>query len=74
MPSRETFERADPGRDAPREASEHRPAGLAEHVIGLQRSIGNRRTAALVAGAPARAISRYKILGPWNKGRRSTRR
>jgi hypothetical protein len=43
-------------------------AGPAAQVLGLQRAIGNRRTAALVGGRPARRISRYKILGPWNSG------
>jgi len=42
--------------------------GAAAQVLGLQRAIGNRRTAALVAGAPKRGISRYKILGPFDKG------
>jgi len=41
---------------------------MADHLIGLQRSIGNRRTAALVGRMPQRAISRYKILGPFNSG------
>jgi hypothetical protein len=43
-------------------------AGAAAHLLGLQRTIGNRRTAALVAGAGRRQISRYKILGPFDKG------
>jgi hypothetical protein len=43
-------------------------AGPAAQVLGLQRTIGNRRTAALVAGRPERRISRYKILGPFNAG------
>jgi hypothetical protein len=43
-------------------------AGQAAQVLGLQRSIGNRRTAALLAGAPTRRLQRYKILGPFNVG------
>jgi len=43
-------------------------AGPAARMLGLQRTIGNRRTAALVAGAPTRQIARYKIMGPWNSG------
>lgn len=49
-------------------ASSVAPVGAAARMLGLQRSIGNRRTAALVAGAPTRRISRYKILGPFNIG------
>jgi hypothetical protein len=68
VPSRRTSERADPQREAALEAPARGQAGLAEHLIGLQRSIGNRRTAVLVGGMQPRAISRYKILGPFNKG------
>lgn len=68
MPSRETSERADTARDATLEAPARGQGGAAEHLIGLQRSIGNRRTAALVGGMQTRRLSRYKILGPWNLG------
>ena len=68
MPSRETSERAEPEREAALDAPARGQAGTIERVIGLQRSIGNRRTAALVGGMQPRAISRYKILGPWNIG------
>jgi hypothetical protein len=67
--SRETSERAEPGSEAPIEAPGRGQGGAVERLIGLQRSIGNRRTAALVgAMRPRAAISRYKILGPWNTG------
>lgn len=49
-------------------------AGPVARVLGFQRTIGNRRTAALVAGAPTRRLQRYKILGPGNIGEASTRR
>jgi hypothetical protein len=68
VPSRQTSERADPERDAPLEAPTRGQAGTVERLLRLQRSIGNRRTAALVGGTQPRAISRYKILGPFNKG------
>jgi hypothetical protein len=68
VPSRQTSERADPDREAALEAPTRGQAGTVECLIGLQRSIGNRRTAVLVGGMQPRAISRYKILGPWNKG------
>ncbi|MEO8687205.1 MAG: hypothetical protein ABI611_03170 [Solirubrobacteraceae bacterium] len=68
MPSREISERADPDPDTTREAPARGQGGAIEHLIGLQRSIGNRRTAALVGGMQPRAVSRYKILGPFNKG------
>jgi hypothetical protein len=61
-------------RTRPERADEHAaPAGprggqKPGAVLTLQRRIGNRRTAALVAKAPARRLQRYKILGPWNKG------
>jgi len=42
--------------------------GQVAQVLGLQRSIGNRRTAALLAGAPTRRLQRYNILGPFNVG------
>jgi hypothetical protein len=44
-----------------------RAPGPADAVLGLQRSAGNRRTAALVGATPSRRLQRYKILGPWNK-------
>jgi hypothetical protein len=69
MESRETSERAEPEREAALAAPARGQAGTAERVIGLQRSIGNRRTAALLGGMhQPRAISRYKILGPWDIG------
>lgn len=45
-------------------------AGPAAQLLSLQRTIGNRRTAAFVAGAPRprRQLARYKIMGPWNSG------
>lgn len=43
-------------------------ASPAARALALQRTIGNRGTAALLGGAPRRQISRYKILGPWNSG------
>ena len=53
----------------PLEAPARGQAGRSSALIGLQRSIGNRRTAALVGGMlPRASISRYKILGPFNKG------
>jgi hypothetical protein len=69
VPSREISERAEPQPEAALEAPARGQAGTIERVIGLQRSIGNRRTAALLGGMQPRAsISRYKILGPFNKG------
>jgi hypothetical protein len=68
VPSRQTSERAEPEREAALEAPARGQAGTIERVIGLQRSIGNRRTAALVGGVRPRAVSRYKILGPWDIG------
>lgn len=68
MTFRQTSERSDPEREAPTEALARGQAGPVERLIGLQRSIGNRRTAALVGGMQPRTIARYKILGPWNQG------
>jgi hypothetical protein len=45
-----------------------RASGAADAILRLQRSVGNRRTAAMVHAAPARQLQRYKILGPWNAG------
>ncbi len=66
---------AEPERAAPESAAElparaaAAASGPAAHLLGLQRTIGNRRTAALVAGdADSGRISRYKILGPFNAG------
>lgn len=44
------------------------PSGQVAQILGLQRSIGNRRTAALLTGAPRRRLQRYKILGPFDAG------
>jgi hypothetical protein len=69
VPSREISERAEPQPEAALEAPAGGQAGTIERVIGLQRSIGNRRTAVLLGGMQPRAsIARYKILGPWNLG------
>ena len=53
---------------APEPRSAASAAGQVAQVLGLQRTIGNRRTAALLAGAPTRRLQRYKILGPFDKG------
>jgi len=66
--SRQISESAEPAPEAPLQAPMRGQAGLAEHLIGLQRSIGNRRTAALVGEMRPRAVSRYAILGPWDIG------
>ena len=57
---------AEPAAEAP-----ERTAGVAgdvAQVLALQRTIGNRRTAALVSGSSQRRISLLEILGPPNNG------
>jgi hypothetical protein len=66
--SRQISERAEAESEAVLEAPARGQGGAVERLLGLQRSIGNRRTAALVGGMQSRAIARYKILGPFNKG------
>ena len=66
----EVAERAPAARDAGVRAvtalsGAHGPAA----ALALQRAIGNRATNRVLAGPPrVRTLSRYKILGPWNKG------
>ena len=63
-------EHGQPAAEAAAEAPERAAgaAGAVAQVLALQRTIGNRRTAALVSGSSQRRISRYKILGPFDKG------
>jgi hypothetical protein len=68
MESREHEPAAEAPESAPEAAGRAAVGGAVAQVLGLQRTIGNRRTAALVAGAPTRRLSRYKILGPFDKG------